>query len=110
MNNTKIVNFNDENFEKNILQEKKFILVDFWAEWCNPCKMLAPILEEIAVEYQDQLIVAKINIDENPDTAPKYSIRGIPALLLFKNGKLIKTKIGALSKIQLQTFLNKYLI
>lgn len=110
MNNTKIINVNEENFEKNILQEKNFILVDFWAEWCNPCKILAPILEEIANEYQDKLIVAKINIDENSNIAPKYSIRGIPALLLFKNGTLLKTKIGALSKIQLQTFLNKYLI
>jgi thioredoxin 1 len=110
MNNTNIINVNDENFEKKILQEKNFILVDFWAEWCNPCKILAPILEKIASEYKDKLIIAKMNIDENPNTAPKYSIKGIPALLLFKNGSLLKTKIGALSLIQLKKFLDENLI
>ncbi|CAL4044100.1 thioredoxin TrxA [Buchnera aphidicola] len=110
MNNKKIINISDNDFEKKVLQEKNFILVDFWAEWCNPCKILAPVLEEIATEYKDKLIVAKINIDKNPDTAPKYSIRGIPALLLFKDGKLLKTKIGVLSKSDLKKILNKYII
>ncbi|HXK00676.1 MAG TPA: thioredoxin TrxA [Buchnera sp. (in: enterobacteria)] len=109
MNNINIINVNDENFEKKILKEKNFILVDFWAEWCNPCKILAPILEKIASEYKDRLIIAKMNIDENPNTAPKYAIRGIPALLLFKNGSLLKTKIGTLSLVQLKKFLDENL-
>ncbi|WP_343377689.1 thioredoxin TrxA [Buchnera aphidicola (Formosaphis micheliae)] len=110
MNNTKIITINDNNFEKLITQEKKLLIIDFWAEWCNPCKILSPILEEIAVEYQDKLTIAKINIDKNPNTAPKYSIRGIPALLFFKDSNLLMTKIGSLSKVQLKEILDKHLI
>ncbi|XBC44366.1 MAG: thioredoxin TrxA [Buchnera aphidicola (Schlechtendalia peitan)] len=101
-----IINLTDNNFNKCVLESNNTILVDFWADWCNPCKVLAPILEEISVEYNGILTVAKINIDSNPDTAPKYSIRGIPALLLFKKGELVATKIGSLSKVQLKDFLN----
>ncbi|XBC38184.1 MAG: thioredoxin TrxA [Buchnera aphidicola (Floraphis choui)] len=104
-----IVNLTDDNFSKNVLESNHIVLVDFWADWCNPCKILAPILEEISIEYSDRLIVAKINIDSYPNIAPKYSIRGIPALLLFKKGELIATKIGALSKIQLKDFLDSNL-
>ncbi|AAO27238.1 thioredoxin [Buchnera aphidicola str. Bp (Baizongia pistaciae)] len=104
-----IVELTDGIFKQYILESKKAVLVDFWAEWCNPCKILAPILEDIAKEYEHKLIVTKINIDKNPNTAPKYSIRGIPALLLFKNSELVGTKVGALSKVQLKDFLNLYL-
>ena len=110
MNIKNLINVTDDTFEEDVLKEKNFILVDFWAPWCNPCKILAPVLEEIALEYKDQLIIAKINIDDNPKTAPKYSIRGIPALLLFQDGILLKTKVGALSKSELTKFLNTYLI
>lgn len=104
-----IIELTDDNFKQFILESNKIVLVDFWAEWCNPCKILAPILEEIAQEYKDKLVVAKINIDKNPKIAPKYSIRGIPALLLFKKCELMGTKIGALSKIQLQDFITLHL-
>jgi thioredoxin 1 len=80
--------------------------VDFWAEWCGPCKMIAPILDEISREYGDRLKVAKLNIDDNPDTPPKYGIRGIPTLMLFKNGGVEATKVGALSKTQLAAFID----
>jgi thioredoxin 1 len=82
------------------------VVVDFWAEWCGPCKMIAPILEEIAGDYQGRVKIAKLNIDENPATPPKYSIRGIPTLMLFKNGHVEATKVGALSKSQLAAFLD----
>ncbi|XBC38719.1 MAG: thioredoxin TrxA [Buchnera aphidicola (Melaphis rhois)] len=101
-----VINLTDDNFNKSVLESNRTILVDFWADWCNPCKILAPILEEISLEYNNKIVVAKINIDSNPNTAPKYSIRGIPALLLFKKGELIATKIGALSKLQLKLFLD----
>ncbi|ANF17282.1 thioredoxin [Buchnera aphidicola (Schlechtendalia chinensis)] len=101
-----IIDLTDNSFEKCVLESQNTILVDFWADWCNPCKILAPILEEISIEYSHLLTVMKINIDSNPNTAPKYSIRGIPALLLFKSGELIATKIGALSKMQLKNFLD----
>ncbi|XBC42291.1 MAG: thioredoxin TrxA [Buchnera aphidicola (Meitanaphis elongallis)] len=101
-----IINLTDDSFNENVVMSNGVILVDFWADWCNPCKMLAPILEEISIEYHDRLIVAKINIDSNPNTAPQYSVRGIPALLLFKRGQLIATRIGSISKIQLKDFLD----
>ncbi|HMI76744.1 MAG TPA: thioredoxin TrxA [Buchnera sp. (in: enterobacteria)] len=110
MNIKNLINVTDDTFEDNVLKIKNYILVDFWAPWCNPCKILAPVLEEIALEYHDKLIIAKINIDDNPKTAPKYSIRGIPALLLFQDGILLKTKVGALSKLELTKFLNTYLV
>lgn len=85
------------------------VLVDFWAEWCGPCKMIAPVLEEIAEEYAGRIQVAKLNIDDNPETPPRYGIRGIPTLMLFKNGNVEGTKVGAVSKSQLAAFLDSNL-
>ncbi|MFD1803849.1 thioredoxin TrxA [Mixta tenebrionis] len=106
MSSDKIVHLTDKSFETDVLQAEGLTLVDFWAEWCGPCKMIAPILDEVAEEYDGKLTIAKLNIDENPETAPKYGIRGIPTLLLFKNGEVAATKVGALSKGQLKEFLN----
>lgn len=102
----KIVHLSDNSFDTDVLKAEGPILVDFWAEWCGPCKMIAPILDEIATEYKGKLTIAKLNIDENPATAPKFGIRGIPTLLLFKNGAVAATKVGALSKTQLKEFLD----
>ena len=105
-----VIELNSNNFEEEVIQEKdKKVLVDFWASWCGPCKMIAPILDEIATEYRGKVTVAKLNIDQNTDTAPKYGIRGIPTLLLFKNGAVAATKVGALSKTQLKEFLDTHL-
>jgi thioredoxin len=101
-----IVHVTDESFESQVLKSDSPVLVDYWAEWCGPCKLIAPVLEEIATEYSGRLKVAKLNIDENPDTPPKYGIRGIPTLMLFKNGHVEATKVGALSKSQLSAFLD----
>lgn len=101
-----IVTVTDANFEDDVLKSATPVLVDYWAEWCGPCKMIAPVLEEIAVEYAGRLIVAKLNIDENPGTPPKYGIRGIPTLMLFKDGDVEATKVGAVSKSQLADFLD----
>ncbi|MGB3621035.1 thioredoxin TrxA [Ketobacter sp. MCCC 1A13808] len=103
---SKLVNVTDSNFEAEVLQSENPVLVDYWAEWCGPCKMIAPILEEISGEYDGKLTIAKLNIDENPETPPKYGIRGIPTLMLFKNGNVEATKVGALSKSQLTAFLD----
>jgi len=104
-----IVNLTQENFPNEVLQAHTPVLVDFWAEWCGPCKMIAPILDEIAGEYQDRVKIAKLNIDENPQTPHKYGIRGIPTLILFKNGTLEAQKVGAVSKSQLSAFLDSNL-
>ena len=102
----KIVYLSDDSFESDVIQADVPVLVDYWAEWCGPCKMIAPILEEIADEYDGRLTVAKLNIDENSNTPPKYGIRGIPTLMLFKGGEVEATKVGALSKSQLTAFLD----
>ncbi|MDE0349644.1 MAG: thioredoxin TrxA [Gammaproteobacteria bacterium] len=96
----------DASFETAVLGADRPVLVDYWAEWCGPCKMIAPILEEIADEYGDRVKVCKLDIDENAQTPPKYGIRGIPTLMLFRNGEVEATKVGALSKSQLAAFLD----
>jgi len=101
-----IVTLSDASFEADVLKASGPVLVDFWAEWCGPCKMIAPILSEIAVEYAGKVTVGKLNIDQNNETPPKFGIRGIPTLLLFKDGKVAATKVGALSKSQLAEFLD----
>lgn len=105
----RIIHVTDETFEEEVLKAGEPVLVDYWADWCGPCKMIAPILDEIAEEYSGRLKVAKLNIDENPNTPPKYGIRGIPTLMLFKNGNVEATKVGALSKSQLVSFLDSNL-
>ena len=101
-----IIYVTDASFEQEVLKATGPVLVDFWAEWCGPCKMIGPILEEIAGEYNGKLRVAKLNIDENPNTPPKYGIRGIPTLMLFKDGNVEATKVGAVSKSQLAAFID----
>ncbi len=102
-----IITLTDDSFDTEVLQSSTPVLVDYWAEWCGPCKMIAPILEEIAQEYAGKIKVAKINIDENSGIAPKYGVRGIPTLMLFKGGDVEATKVGALSKSQLTAFLDQ---
>jgi thioredoxin 1 len=104
-----IVHTTDATFSQDVLKSDKPVLLDFWAEWCGPCKMIAPILDEIATEYQDRIKIAKLNIDENPQTPPKFGIRGIPTLILFKNGTVEAQKVGAVSKSQLLAFLDSNL-
>jgi thioredoxin 1 len=101
-----IIYVTDDNFEAEVLNSSDPVLVDYWAEWCGPCKMISPILDEIASEYTGKIKVAKLNIDDNPQTPPKYGIRGIPTLMLFKNGNVEATKVGALSKSQLTAFID----
>jgi len=101
-----IVYLTDDSFEEEVVQAEGPVLVDYWADWCGPCKMIAPILDEIAEEYKDKVKIAKLNIDENPGTPPKYGIRGIPTLMLFKGGNVEATKVGAVSKSQLTAFID----
>jgi len=104
-----IVTVSDDSFEQDVLSASGPVLVDYWAEWCGPCKMIAPVLEELADEYDGKVTVAKLNVDENPDTPPKYGIRGIPTLILFKDGEVAGTQVGAVSKTQLTEFINEHI-
>lgn len=104
-----IVHVTDDSFATDVLGASQPVLVDYWAEWCGPCKMIAPVLAEVAEEFNGQLTVAKLNIDENQMTPPKYGIRGIPTLMIFKNGDVAATKVGALSKSQLVEFIESNL-
>ena len=101
-----IVHVSDDSFEEEVLKSDLPVLVDYWAEWCGPCKMIAPILDDISGEYAGKLRVAKLNIDENPVTPPKFGIRGIPTLMIFREGNVAATKVGALSKSQLTAFID----
>ncbi|NDP37261.1 MAG: thioredoxin TrxA [Rhodoferax sp.] len=104
-----IKHVSDASFEADVLQSTQPVLVDYWAEWCGPCKMIAPILEEIATSYEGKLQIAKMNVDENRDIPAKFGIRGIPTLMLFKDGQLAATKVGAMSKSQMTAFINQQL-
>lgn len=105
----KIVYATDDTFDAEVVNVEGPVLVDYWADWCGPCKMIAPILDEIAEEYDGKLKVTKLNIDENPATPPKFGIRGIPTLMIFKNGNVEATKVGAVSKSQLAAFIDSNL-
>lgn len=109
MSSPSIVHTSDATFDRDVLKSDKPVLLDFWAEWCGPCKMIAPILDEIAESYKDRLTVAKLNIDENPATPPKFNIRGIPTLILFRNGTVEAQKVGAVSRSQLVAFVDNNL-
>ena len=104
MSNT-IIKLTDSDFENQVIKSEKPILVDYWAEWCGPCKMIAPILEEVSAEMSDKIIIGKLNVDENSQTPPKYGIRGIPTLMIFKDGNAVGTHVGALSKSDLIEFI-----
>ena len=104
-----IVHVSDSSFEQDVLKSNVPVLLDFWAEWCGPCKMIAPILDQIATEYAGKVVIAKMNVDENPKTPMKFSVRGIPTLILFKNGQLQGQKIGAVRKADVAAFLDSNL-
>ena len=106
MSSELIVHVTDASFEEEVLKAQGPVLVDYWAEWCGPCKMIAPILDEIAKEYDGKLKITKLNIDQNEGTPPKYGIRGIPTLMIFKDGNVVATKVGALAKSQLTAFVD----
>jgi len=109
MSSELIKHISDTSFDADVLKADKPVLVDYWAEWCGPCKMIAPILDELSKDYDGRLQVAKMNVDENRDVPAKYGIRGIPTLMLFKDGQLAATKVGALSKAQLTAFVDAHL-
>ena len=109
MSSELITHTSDASFNADVLEASTPVLVDYWAEWCGPCKMIAPILDEVSKDYDGKLRVAKMNVDENRDIPAKFGIRGIPTLMLFKNGQLAATKVGALSKAQLTAFLDSHL-
>lgn len=104
-----VLHVNDSDFNETVLKAAGSVLVDYWAEWCGPCKMIAPILDEIAKDYEGKLTVAKLNIDDNPATPQHYGVRGIPTLMLFVDGEVEGTKVGALTKSQLVAFIDNYL-
>lgn len=104
-----VIHVNDSNFSEKVLNATSPVLVDYWAEWCGPCKMIAPVLDEIAKEYTGKLTIAKLNIDDNPATPQHYGVRGIPTLMLFMDGEVEGTKVGAMTKSQLAAFLDNYL-
>ncbi len=106
MSSSAIKHVSDASFEADVLKSDKPVLVDYWAEWCGPCKMIAPILDEVAGTHGDKVTIAKLNVDENQATAAKFGIRGIPTLMLFRNGQVVATKVGAMSKTQLTQFLD----
>ena len=99
----------DNSFENDVIKSKVPVLVDFWAEWCAPCKQLAPVLEEISSAFKNKLIIGKIDIDNNPETPTKYQIRGIPTIILFINGEIVDTRVGSFSKIEMESWLNEHL-
>ena len=101
----KILKLTDAEFEAQVIKSEKPVLVDYWAEWCGPCKMIGPVLEEIAEDLSDKVLIGKLNVDENSQTPPKYGIRGIPTLMLFKNGEVVGTQVGAISKNDLVSFI-----
>ncbi len=101
-----LIQVTDESFDSDVLQSETPVLVDYWAEWCGPCKMIAPILEEVSSEYTDKLRIAKLDVDQNQATSMKYGIRGVPTLMLFKEGDIVATHVGALTKSQLTAFID----
>ncbi len=109
MSSDLIKHVSDASFDSDVLKTSGPVLVDYWAEWCGPCKMIAPILDDLSSEYKGKLQIAKMNVDENSETPAKYGIRGIPTLMLFKDGAVVATKVGALSKSQLAAFIDSHL-
>ncbi len=109
MTSGNIVHISDDSFENDVLNSETPVLVDFWAPWCGPCKQIAPVLDEIAAEYGEKLTVAKINIDDNPETPGKYGVRGIPTLMLFSGGNVQGTKVGSMNKAKLSEFINEHI-